>query len=85
MTFAGRTEPEPPNTPLPITNGSYTSGPEPPGLYTIIFSGIPDEIHHYIAPSGPFTILSGTITVNGADVSVPVYGPVVFCTTTTAP
>ena len=87
VTLGGRTEAEPPNTPLPIANGSsYTAGPEPPGLYTIVFTGIPDGVYQYkIAPSAPFTILSGTITVNGADVSVPVYGPVVSCTTTTAP
>ncbi len=85
VTLNGVTEARPPNTPLPIANGSYTAGPEQPYYYTIVFTSIPDGVYQYrIAPSGPFTILSGTVTVNGADVSVPVYGPVVACTTTTA-
>jgi hypothetical protein len=85
VTLGNKTEAEPPNTPLPIANGSYSAGPEPPSLYTIVFASVPNGTYLYkIAPSGPFYITSGTVTVNGTDVSVPVEGPVVSCTTTTA-
>ncbi len=85
VTLGSKTKAEPTNTPLPIANGSYTAGPEPPGLYTIVFTSVPDGVYQYrIAPSGPFSVTSGTVTVNGADVSVQVQGPVVACRTTTA-
>ena len=85
VTLGGKTQAEPPNTPLPIANGSYSAGPEPPGLYTIVFTSVPDGVYQYkIAPSGPFYTTSGTVTVNGTNVSVPVNGPVVSCRITTA-
>lgn len=85
VTLGGRTEAEPSNATLPIANGPYTAGPEPPGLYTIVFTSVPDGVYQYkIAPSGPFYTTSGTIRVNGTDVSVPVDGPVVSCVATTS-
>lgn len=85
VTLGTKTEAEPPNTPLPITNGGFSVGPEPPNLYKIIFTSVADGVYQYeIAPSGPFYTTTGTITMNGTDVSVPVDGPAVSCVTSTA-
>jgi hypothetical protein len=85
VTLGNTTEARPPGTPIPIPGGGYTVGPETPYYYTIVFTNVPDGVYQYkITPTGPFYNTSGTVKVNGTDVSVPVDGPVVACTTTTA-
>lgn len=87
VTLGNKTESEPPNATLPITGGpggSFTAAPWPSSLATIVFSSVPNGVYHYtLAPIGPFYRNSGTVTVNGTDVSVPVEGPAVSCVTST--
>ena len=84
VTLGNEVRAEPPGTPLPISNGGYSAGPEPPGLYTIVFT-VPDGVYAYtVAPQGAFYTYTGTVTVNGSAVSIVLDGPAVSCTTTTA-
>lgn len=82
VTLGNATESEPPNT--QVQNGGYSAGPEPASVYTIAFS-VPNGTYRYsVRPEGAFYSYTGTVTVNGADVSITLSGPVVSCTTTTA-
>ena len=82
VTMNGTTKVEPPNGSV-STNGGYSAGPEPPSVYSIVFS-VPDGVYHYVlAPQGAFYTFSGTVTVNGSNLSVILEGPAVSCTTTT--
>jgi hypothetical protein len=84
VTLGNTTEAQPSNTPLPVPNGGYSAGPEPPGLYTITFS-VPNGVYQYsIRPQGAFYSANGNVTVSGSDVTVTLDGPVVSCTTATS-
>ena len=81
VTLGNTTESEPPN--MAVSNGGYSAGPEPPSVYTIVFS-VPNGTYQYsVHPQGAFYTYSGTVTMNGSDVSIMVNGPVISCTTTT--
>jgi hypothetical protein len=83
VTLGSRTEAQPPNATLPVPNGSYGAGPEPPSLFTITFTSVPDGIYNYtIAPADAFSMSSGTVTVNGANLTVNVEVSTIACTTT---
>jgi len=83
VTLGNETIAEPSNATLPIPGGSYAANPGYQSLSTIVFS-VPNGLYQYtLSPSGAFAADSGSITVDGSDVSVIVNGPVVGCTTTT--
>ncbi|MDA4112645.1 MAG: hypothetical protein OK474_01190 [Thaumarchaeota archaeon] len=76
-------EAEPAGATLPIQNDTYTASPLYANVSTIIFS-VPDGTYQFrVSPFGPFGPDSGTVTVDGADVTVPLSGPFLSCTTTT--
>jgi hypothetical protein len=82
VTLGNEVEAEPAGATLPIQNDTYTASPLYANDSTIIFS-VPDGTYQFsISPFEPFGPDSGTVTVNGADVIVPLSGPFLSCTTT---
>ena len=85
VTMGGQTIAEPANTTLPISGGGYTASPQFQSFSAIVFS-VPNGTYQYnISPTGPFERTSGSVMVNGTNVTVAVEGPVVSCTTTSHP
>ena len=84
VTLGNETIAEPSNATLPISEGSYAAGPEFQNLSTIAFS-VPNGLYQYnLSPSGAFAQPTGSVMVDGSDVSIEVNGPVLTCTTTTS-
>ena len=82
VTLGNQTIAEPSGATLPIPNGTFSAGPANQNLSTIVFS-VPNGVYGYrISPYGAFSPTSGTITVDGSDVSVEANGPILSCTTT---
>jgi len=81
VTLGSQTIAEPSSATLPIPNDAYSAGPANQNLSSIVFS-VPNGVYQYRISPTAFLSTSGTITVNGSDVSVVAYGPVLSCTTT---
>jgi hypothetical protein len=82
VTLGNEIEAEPASATLPIQNNTYVASPLYANDSAIIFSA-PDGTYQFrISPFGPFGPDSGTVTVDGADVTVPLNGPFLLCTTT---
>jgi hypothetical protein len=72
---------EPTNASLPIPDDGYGGGPEPPSIYTIVFT-VHDGLYRWtVAPSDAFYYYTGTVTVSGANVTTTLDGPEVSCST----
>jgi len=84
VTLGSAVEVEPASATLPIQNDTYAAGPLYQNDSTIIFS-VPDGTYQFrVAPSSAFGQNSGTITVDGADITMVLNGPILSCTTTLA-
>ena len=82
VTLGNEVEAEPASATLPIPNDTYAASPLYADDSTIVFS-VPDGTYQFsISPFGPFGPDSGTVTVDGADVTVPLNGPFLSCTST---
>lgn len=82
VTLGNETIAEPSNATLPVQNGTYTAGPEYQNLSTIVFS-VPNGVYQYkLAPFGAFGPNSGSVTVDGSDVTVVANGPILSCAPT---
>ena len=79
VTLGNETIAEPSTATLPIQNGTYIAEPRYQNVSTIAFS-VPDGVYQYrLAPFGAFSPDSGSVTVDGADVSMTVNGPILVC------
>jgi hypothetical protein len=78
-----RTEAEPSNATLPISDRSFMGSPQFVNRSTIIFSVSVGTYSYSISPEAMLGPSSGNVTVRGADVVVEVNGPFFSCTTST--
>jgi hypothetical protein len=79
VTLGNETIGEPSTATLPIQNGTYIAEPRYQNVSTITFS-VPDGGYQYrLAPYGAFSPNAGNVTVEGADISVTVDGPILVC------
>jgi hypothetical protein len=84
VTIGATTEVQPPDTPLPLNNGSL-SGTLNQNLTVIVFSLSDGAYRFVVSPSNfYFTPDSGTIDVNGSNVLVEIAFTGTSCTSTTA-